>query len=225
MSGERFTLRWIGLFALLAALIALSPLLVEQLTRNAACFGTEHACADMARVYAHYGRSMILVLVLVPLLVTVAARSLYAGAFAWAFPFALLMVAGALPLLHAVGGPGVASFEEAMAHPSVVPILFLLVLFLALSVESEDGVGGFWRVTMPLVALVTLFLTSPAWLPGFALMPYVGQGAAPIGFYLGEAQGALGLASRIGAFVNLCLLAFVLAAAGMMMSARSRSGR
>ena len=104
-------------------------------------------------------------------------------------------------------------------------MLFLLVLFLALSVESEDGVGGMWRVAMPLVALATLFLTWPAWLPGFALMPYVGASAQPMGMYLGEAQGALGLGERIGTFVNLALLAFVLAAAGMMMSARSRSGR
>ena len=85
--------------------------------------------------------------------------------------------------------------------------------------------GGVWRVLMPLVALATLFLTSTAWLPGFALMPYVGQGAAPIGFYLGVAHHALGIGERIGPFVNLCLLAFVLAAAGMMMSARSRGGR
>ena len=47
----------------------------------------------------------------------------------------------------------------------------------------------------------------------------------PIGFYLGAAHQALGIGERIGPFVNLCLLAFVLAAAGMMMSARSRGGR
>jgi hypothetical protein len=225
MSGERFTLRWIALFVLLGVLIVASPYIVELLTQNAACFGTEHACADMAGVYAHYGRSMVLVLVLIPLLVAVAARALSAGVFAWAFPFALLMVAGALPLLYAVGGPEVSTLAEAMAHPALIPIFFLLVLFLALSVESEDGVGGMWRVAMPLVALITLFLTSSAWLPGVALMPVLGPTAQPIGFYLGEAHGALGLGERIGPFVNLCLLAFVLAAAGMMMSARSRSGR
>lgn len=225
MSGERFTVRWIGLFVLLAVLIAASPTIVELLTRNAACFGTENACADMAGVFKHYGRTLILILVLIPLMVSVAARSLYAGVFAWAFPFALLMTAGALPLLYAVGGPEASSIADAAAHPALVPTLFLLVLFLALSVESEDGFGGMWRVAMPLVALVTLFFTWPAWLPGFALMPYVGESAQPMGAYLGEAQGALGLGERIGTFGNLALLAFVLAAAGMMMSARSRSGR
>lgn len=225
MSGERFTVRWIMLFALLAALILASPFIVEMLDANAACFGTEHACADMAGVYAHYGRSMVLVIVLIPLLVTVAARALSAGVFAWAFPFALLMAAGALPLLYAVGGPEISTLDEAMAHPGLIPVFFLLVLFLALSVESDDGHGKMWRVAMPLLALLTLFLTSSAWLPGVALMPVVGQTAQPVGFYLGEAQGVLGLGERIGPFVNLCLLAFVLAAAGMMMSARSRSGR
>jgi hypothetical protein len=225
MSGERFTLRWIALVVLLGVLIVASPYIVELLTRNAACFGTENACRDMAEVFAHYGRSMILVVVLIPLLVAVAARTLSAGVFAWAFPFALLMVAGSLPLLYAVGGPEVATWAEAAAHPALVPLIFLLVLFLALSVESEDGIGGIWRVAMPLVALLTLFLTSTAWLPGVALMPYVGETAQPIGYYLGEAHGALGLGEQIGPFVNLCLLAFVLAAAGMMMSARSRSGR
>jgi hypothetical protein len=223
MSGEVFTRRWLAMFALLAALIAASPLLIDLLTRNAGCFGTESACRDMAEVFKAHGRSWILILALIPLAVMIATRTLTVGLFAWAFPFALLMLAGALPLLFAIGGPEVAGWNDMIGHPAIVPLLFLLVLLVALSAEDEERGGLVWRVLMAVVAVAALFLTSAAWLPGFALMPVIGQAAELIGHYLGTAQHALGLGKQIAQLVNTCLLAFVLAAAGMMVSARARN--
>ncbi|MBO9713629.1 hypothetical protein [Sphingomonas sp.] len=225
MSGERFMRRWMMLLALLAALIASSPLLVQLLNHNAGCFGTDHACADMAGMFEVHGRALILALVLVPLLVAIAARALTQGVAIWALPFALLMTAGALPLLGAIGAPGSDGWRELFANAGVIPFVFLLVLLVAMSGDSDEGVGGIWQVVTPLVALAALFFTSTAWLPGVALMPVVGHAAQPVGLYLGEAQATLGIADRIAPLVNISLLLFVLASAGMMMSARARSQR
>lgn len=225
MSGERFARRWALLLALLAALIFASPFLVRLLDRNAACFGTEHACSDMAEVFAAHGRAVVLAIALIPLLVTIAARALTLGAALWAIPFALLMIAGALPLLWAIGSPQIDGWDDLLGHPGIVPLLFLLVMLLALSGEGEDGIGGMWQVATPLVAFVTLFLTFAAWLPGVAMLPVLGAAAAPTGAWFVKAHGAIGIAGHGAALVNLCLLAFVLAAAGMLMSGRARSGR
>jgi hypothetical protein len=224
MTAERFTVRWIGLLVLLAGLIVASPFVVSLLDANASCFGTETACRDMAQVFAHYGRAMILVLVVIPLLVAVAARTLTVGVFAWAFPFALLMSAGSLPLLHAIGGPDADSIDTAMAHPALIPLLFLLVLLVALSAESEGDERRFWRIMMGVFAVATIFVVSATWIPGLALMPFVGQAAEPIGGYLNAGHNALGLTSHLGQLTNTCLIAFALAAAGMMISARHARG-
>lgn len=224
MNAERFTVRWVGLLAFFAALVAALPLVVELLDRNAACFGTETACHEMAEMLAHYGRSLAMVLVLVPLLVTVAARTLTIGVFAWAFPFALLMAAGSLPLLYALGSADAASIDAVLGHAALLPLLFLLVLCVALSAESEEVEGNLWRILMGLVAVATIFVISTAWLPGFALMPYVGAAAGSISYYADAGHTALGLTTHLGQLANTCLLAFALAAAGMMMSARHARG-
>jgi hypothetical protein len=211
------------MLALLAALIAVSPLLIDLLIRNASCFGSDSACSDMAKMFERYGRSWIMIVALIPLTVMIANRTLTAGVFAWAFPFALLMLAGSLPLFYAIGTPEISGWGDLLSYPSLVPLLFLLVLLVALGVEDEAGGGMLWHVAMGLVAVVTLFITSAAWLPGIALMPFVGQAAQPAAFYFGAAHHALGLGHQIAALANTCLIAFVLAAAGMMVSARARN--
>lgn len=227
MSAESFTRRWIGLFALFAGLIAIAPYFTQVVVANSGCHGA--ACAQADEVLSHYARRIILVVVLVPLLIAVAMRSLTAGGFGWAFPFALLMTAGALPLaadasdFHA---PGV--WAELLESSAIMPFLFLLLLLVAYSAHPDDQEGGgapAWRTLLGFVALATLFVTAPAWVPGLAALPHADAIAGPLGRALANGHAALGISDQLGSFANYCLMAFVLAAAGLLYSGRGETMR
>jgi hypothetical protein len=229
MSAEQFTRRWAYMVAMLAALIAASPYFVQMLLQNSTCFHSENACASMAEVYAHYGRSLILIIVLIPLCVTIAGRALAVGVFAWAFPFALLMLAGALPLLHSIGAPaGTESLSDALSEPAAMPLLFFVVLLLALSAHPDEvssGAATAWRTVLGFVVVATVFVTAPVWLVGFAEIPYIGQFSVPIAVNFAKAHAMLGIAQQLVQIGFGCLVAFIVCAAGLVFSGSSGTHR
>lgn len=227
MSADVFRRRWLGLFALLSGLIFLAPYLIRVLVANSGCHDTSGACDSLQDTLDYHGRWLALAIVLAPLIVAVAARTLTAGVFVWAFPFAVLMLAGAMPLLTALSG--IHSTDDAsrlLELPAVIPLLFLLVLLVALSAGSDEegGAAAAWKVVLGFVAGAAVFVTAQAWLIGLATLPYAGPYAMPIGLMLAKAHAALGITAQLPRFANLSLLGFILASAGMMASARGSGG-
>lgn len=224
MSAEAFMRRWLGLFAMLSGLIVLAPFLIKVLIANSGCRDTQGACDSMGAALEYHGAWLVLAIALAPLIVAIAMRTLTMGIFAWAFPFALLMIAGAMPLFVALS-----KFMEAdylanlMALPALIPLLFLLVLLLALSVGSDDdkGAAGVWKLILGFVALAAAFISAPAWLIGLEGLPYAGQLAPVLSYYLGIAHNALGITARVPQLTNSALIGFTLAAAGTMLASRS----
>ncbi|MCW3836054.1 hypothetical protein ACFQ1E_08380 [Sphingomonas canadensis] len=221
MNAETFIRRWIGLAALFAGLIALAPYFVHVVVANSGCQGAT-ACAGAEELLGHYARRITLVVVIVPLLLAVASRTLATGGFGWAFPFALLMTAGALPLaaetrdLASMAGLGTAAEMAEML--ALVFLLLLLIAFSAHPDDSDHGATAAWRTLLGFVALAALFVTAPVWTAGLAALPYV----APLGERLAVAaatgHAALGMQDALGAYATYCMLAFVLAAAGLLFS-------
>jgi hypothetical protein len=227
VSADVFRRRWLGLLALLSGLIFLSPYLIQVLVGNSGCAGTSGACDSLRETLEYHGRWLVLAIALAPLIVAVAARALTAGVFAWAFPFALLMLAGATPLLAGLSEIRSASDASALLElPAVIPVLFLLVLLVTLSAgdDEEGGAAGAWKLVLGFVALAAVFVTAQAWLPGLSMLPYVGPAAGPLGLWLAKAHAALGITAQLPRLANLALIGFILAGAGMMASARSGSG-
>lgn len=227
MSADVFRRRWFGLFALLSGLIFLAPYLIQVLIANSGCRDTSGACDSLRDTLDYHSGWLALAIALAPLIVAVAARTLTAGVFVWAFPFALLMLAGAMPLLAALSAIHSADDASALLElPAVIPLLFLLVLLVALSAGSDEdgGAAGAWKVVLGFVAGVAVFVTAQAWLIGLAALPYLGPYAAPIGLALARAHAALGITAQLPRFANLSLLGFILASAGMMASARAGGG-
>ena len=216
--------RWLGLFAMLSGLIVLAPFLIKVLLANSGCGDTQGACNSLNGALEYHGAWLVLAIALAPLIVAIAMRTLTMGIFAWAFPFALLMMAGAMPLFVALS-----KFMEAdylanlMALPALIPLLFLLVLLLALSVGSDDdkGAAGVWKLILGFVALAAAFVSAPAWLIGLEGLPYAGQLAPVLSYYLGVAHNALGITARVPQLTNSALIGFTLAAAGTMLASRS----
>lgn len=227
MSADVFRRRWLGLLAMLAGLIFIAPYLIQVLVANSGCRDVSGACDSLHDTLDYHGRWLALAIALAPLIVAVATRTLTAGVFAWAFPFALLMLAGAMPLLA-----GLADIHSADAAgdllelPAAIPLLFLLVLLVALSAGSDEegGAAAAWKVVLGFVAVAAVFVTAQAWLIGLATLPYVGPYAAPIGAILARAHAALGITAQLPRLANLSLLGFILASAGMMASARGGGG-
>ncbi|MCW3848935.1 hypothetical protein OF829_16985 [Sphingomonas sp. LB-2] len=227
MSAEVFMRRWLGLFALLSGLIVFAPFLSHAVVTNSGCGDTIGACASLQATLDYHSSWLVLAIVLAPLIVAIAARTLTMSIFAWAFPFALLMMAGAMPLfvqLSAFREPNY--LENLLALPALIPLLFLVVLLLALSVGSDEdkGAAGAWKAILGFVALAAAFVSAPAWLLGLASIPYAGQFAPMLAYYLGLAHGALGIAARIPQLVNTALVGFTLAAAGTMLASREGHG-
>lgn len=228
MNADVFTRRWLGLFALLAGLIAIAPYFVDVVVANSGC-GEASRCADAHEVLALYGRRLTLVVILVPLAVAIAARALTIGAFLWAFPFALLMVAGALPLMFETEQfAAMTNWTEVLAVPALIPLLFLVLLLVALSAYPDDREGGTaraWRAVLGLIAIATLFVTAPAWLNGVATLPYAGEFAVPVAHALASAHAALGITEQLAQLGNYCLIAFILCAAGLVVSREGNGTR
>lgn len=227
MSADVFRRRWLGLFAMLAGLIFISPYLIQALVGNSGCSGTSGACDSLRETLEYHGRWLVLAIALAPLIVAVAARTLTAGVFAWAFPFALLMLAGATPLLAGLSEIRSASdASDLLQLPAVIPVLFLLVLLVTLSAgdDEEGGAAGAWKLVLAFAAVAAVFVTAQAWLPGLATLPYAGPFAAPVGLALARAHAALGIAAQLPKLANLALIGFILAGAGMMASARGGGG-
>jgi hypothetical protein len=223
MNADTFTRRWLGLLALLAVLVVIAPYFIHVVVQNAGCHETAGACARMDEALTLYGRRVILAVFLVPLLIALAARTLTIGAFIWAFPFALVMLAGAAPLFFEV-----AAFAADRRHPLAVmeaaafmPALFLILLLVALSAYPEDREGGTapaWRAALGFVALAALFVTAPAWLEGLDQVPWLGPAAWPMHGVIAQAHAALGIEAQLPQFATYCLIAFVLGAAGLVIS-------
>lgn len=227
MSGDAFMRRWLGLFAMLSGLIVLAPFLIRVLVANSGCQDTSGACASLNATLEYHGSWLVLALVLAPLIVAIAGRTLTMGIFAWAFPFALLMMAGAMPLFVALSGFMEPDYlERLMDLPALIPLLFLMVLLLALSVGSDDGAdsergaAGAWKMGLAFVALAAAFISAPAWLIGLEALPYAQQFAPMLAYYLGQAHGALGITSQVPQLTNTALIAFTLVAAGTMLASR-----
>jgi hypothetical protein len=227
MSADVFRRRWLGLFALLSGLIFLSPYLIQVLVANSGCHDTSGACASLQETLEYHSRWLVLAIVLAPLIVAVAARTLTVGVFAWAFPFALLMLAGATPLLVALSEIRSADFAAGLLElPAIVPLLFLLVLLVTLSAGNDDegGAAGAWKLVLAFVAGAAVFVTAQSWLIGLATLPYAGPAAGPLGLYLAKAHAALGITAQLPRLANTSLIGFILAGAGMMASARGAGG-
>ena len=224
MSAEAFMRRWLGLFALLSGLIVLEPFLISALVSHSGCRDVSGACDSLRAALEYHGSWLVLAIVLAPLIVAVAARTLTMGIFAWAFPFALLMMAGAMPLFVALSGFMQPDYlANLLEMTALIPLLFLLVLLLALSVGSDEdkGAAGAWKLILGFVALAATFVSAPAWLLGLEGLPYAGQLAPMLSYYLGKAHGALGITERVPQLTNTALIAFTLAAAGTMLASRA----
>lgn len=227
MSADAFRRRWLGLFALLSGLIFLSPWLIHALVGNSGCQGTSGACASLQATLEYHSRWIVLAIVLAPLIVAVAARTLTTGVFVWAFPFALLMLAGATPLLVALSDIRSADFAAGLLDlPAIVPLLFLVVLLVTLSAggDEEGGASGAWKLVLGFVAGAAVFVTAQSWLIGLASVPYAAPAAGPLDFYLARAHAALGITAQLPQLANTSLIAFILAGAGMMASSRGGGG-
>jgi hypothetical protein len=227
VSADIFRRRWLGLFAMLAGLIFIAPYLIHAVVANSGCQGTSGACDSLQDTLDYHSRWLLLAIALAPLIVAVATRTLTAGVFIWAFPFALLMLAGAMPLL--TGFSDVHSADDAsalLALPAIIPLLFLLVLLVTLSAgnDEEGGAAAAWKAVLGFAALAAVFVTAQAWLTGLATLPYAGPFAAPIGAFIARAHAALGITAQLPRLANLSLIGFILAGAGMMASARGGGG-
>lgn len=223
MSAEVFTRRWLGLFAMLSGLIVLAPFLIQALVANSGCRDTSGACDSLNAALDYHGSWLVLAIALAPLIVAIAGRTLTMGIFAWAFPFALLMLAGAMPLFVALGRFMEPDYlDSLMDLPALIPLLFLLVLLLALSVGSDEdkGAAGAWKLVLGFVALAAAFVSAPAWLIGLEGLPYAGQFAPALTHYLGMAHAALGIVQQVPQLTNSILIGFTLAAAGTMIASR-----
>lgn len=215
--------RWLGLFALLSGLIVLEPFLIRALVSNSGCDTANGACTSLLAALEYHGSWIVLAIVLAPLIVAIAMRTLTMGIFAWAFPFALIMTAGAMPLFVALSGFAQADYlANLLEMPALIPLLFLLVLLLALSVGSDEdkGAAGAWKLILGFVALAAAFVSAPAWLIGLEGIPYAGQLAPMLSYYLGIAHTALGIGERVPQLTNSALIGFTLAAAGTMLASR-----
>jgi len=224
MSAEVFTRRWLGLFALLSGLIVFAPFLTGVIINNSGCHATSGACDSLNAALDYHSAWLVLAIVLAPLIVAIAGRTLTMGIFAWAFPFAMLMMAGAMPLFVGLSGFMEPDYlGRLMELPALIPLLFLMVQLLALSVGSDDdkGAAGAWKLILGFVALAAAFVSAPAWLIGLASLPYAGQLAPFLSHYLGIAHAALGISERVPQLTNSALIAFTLAAAGTMLASRS----
>lgn len=219
--------RWLGLFALLSGLIVLEPFLIRALVSNSGCATTQGACDTLTAALEYHGSWIVLAIVLAPLVVAIAMRTLTTGTFAWAFPFALLMLAGAMPLFVALSGFMAPDYlANLLELPALIPLLFLLVLLLALSVggDEDKGAAGAWKLILGFVALAAAFVSAPAWLIGLGGLPYAGQLAPLLAHYIGVAHGALGITAQIPQLTNSALIGFTLAAAGTMLASRTGHG-
>lgn len=215
--------RWLGLFAMLSGLIVLAPFLIQVLVNNSGCRGTSGACDPLMEALHYHAAWLVLAIALAPLIVAVAARTLTMGIFAWAFPFAMLMLAGAMPLFVRLSDFMEPDFlGNLMELPALIPLLFLLVLLLALSVGSDEdkGAAGAWKMILAFVALGAAFLSAPAWLIGLSGLPWVSQFAPMLTHYIAMGHGALGIVEQVPQLVNTALIAFTLAAAGTMLASR-----
>jgi hypothetical protein len=227
MSAEVFTRRWLGLFALLSGLIVLEPFLIQALVANSGCRGMSGACASLTGKLEYHSSWLVLAIVLAPLIVAIAARTLTMGTFVWALPFALLMMAGAMPLFVALSDFSEPTFLDVLLDlPALIPLLFLIVLLLALSVGSDDdrGAAGAWKVVLGFVALAAAFVSAPAWLIGLEGLAIAGSFAPMLTHYLGMAHSALGITEQVPQLTNSVLIAFTLAAAGTMIASRDEAG-
>lgn len=227
MSAEIFRRRWLGLFAMMAGLIFIAPYLIHALVANSGCQGTSGACDALQDTLDYHARWLVLAIALAPLIVAVAGRTLTAGVFAWAFPFAMIMLAGAMPLLTGLTDASSAeAFSDLLALPALIPLLFLLVLLVTLSAgdDEEGGAAAAWKLVLAFVALAAVFVTAQAWLAGLATLPYAGPFAGPLGFYFAKAHAALGITAQLPRLANTSLIGFILAGAGMMASARGSGG-
>lgn len=225
MNADGFTRRWLGLFALMAGLLAIAPHLIHVLVQNSGCHDVSGGCENMTDLLTLYGRRVILAAILIPLVIALAGRALTVEAFAWAFPFGLLMIAGATPLFFeaaefAMTGKAI----DLLAHPAFTPLLFLVLLLVGLSAYPDDrdaGSARIWRALLGVVATLSLFVTAASWLPGVAELPYAGQYVPRVALLLGGAHAALGIGDQLAQFGSYCLIAFVLGAAGLVVSGRS----
>lgn len=222
MNADAFTRRWIGLFALLAGLTALAPWFIHAVVQNSGCQETVGACATTTETLTLYGHRLILAVFLVPLLLALAGRALSVGAFVWAFPFALLMIAGAAPLFfEAAAFVATRDPVEWLAAPAIMPLMFLLLLLVALSAYPDDDIGGTapaWRAALGFVAAAALFVTASAWLPGVAVLPWVGRFAHPVADLAARGHAALGITGIEASLGTYCLIAFAFGAAGLVAS-------
>lgn len=227
MSADIFRRRWLGLFALLSGLIFLAPYLIRVLVSNSGCHDTSGACAALEATFDYHQRWLVLAIALAPLVVALAGRTLTAGVFVWAFPFALLMMAGAMPLLAGLSDIRSASDAQALLElPAMLPTLFLLVLLVALSAGSEEdgNAAAAWKALLGFAGGAAAFVTAQAWLPGLATLPWIGPASPPLDGWLAKAHAALGITAQLPQLSNTCLIAFILAAAGLMASARGSGG-
>ncbi|NML06085.1 hypothetical protein [Sphingomonas sp. G-3-2-10] len=221
MSAEIFIRRWLGLFAMLAGLIVFAPFLFQAVIGNSGCGATSGACTRLGTALELYGLWVVLAIVLIPLAVAIAARALTAGMFAFAFPFGLIMIAGSIPLFFALGNfQDPAFLDNLVALRAVMPLLFLFVLLVALSVagDEDEGASGAWKMVLGFAALAAAFVSAPDWLPGLEAIPYLGHIAAPLSWYLARAHGALGIVEVLPQLTNHALIGFILATAGLMFS-------
>ena len=225
MNAADFTRRWMGLIALLAGLVAVFPWLLHAVVQNSQCDVPSGGCGRMVEVLGHYGNWVVIGVVLIPLIFAIAGRTLTVGTFVWAFPFALLMIAGSLPLLLVLGNLWMPDFaDQALAMPARTPLLFLGVLMVALSVQDDEdsGSGQFWRWALGLVAAGTVFVTANAWLIGLATLPWIGAFAHPLGGLIARAHAALGIGEELARLTYFCLLAFMITAAGLVVASRAQ---
>ena len=222
MNADAFARRWIGLFALMAGLLAIAPHFIGVAVHNSGCGDVSGGCERMTELFTLYGRRLILAAIVAPLLIAVAARALTVGAFVWAFPFAMLMLAGASPLFFQAA-EFMSDFEpfDPMDEPAITPLIFVLLLLVGLSAYPDDREGGSvvaWRKVLGVVSVAAVLVTAPAWVTGLAEVPWLGQFALPTAFALARAHAALGIADHLPQLANYCLIAFVLAAAGLVVS-------
>lgn len=227
MSAEVFRRRWLGLLAMLSGLIFITPYLLHAVVANSGCQGTSGACDTLQDTLDYHSRWLVLAIALAPLIVAIAMRTLTAGVFAWAFPFAMVMLTGAMPLLTGLSDIHSAdAISDLVALPAMIPTLFLLVLLVTLSAgdDEEGGAAAAWKAVLGFVALAAVFVTAQAWLTGLATLPYAGPFAPALAAFFAKAHAALGITAQLPRLANSVLIGFILAGAGMMASARSGGG-
>ncbi|MFA6117652.1 MAG: hypothetical protein WC729_26920 [Sphingomonas sp.] len=169
--------------------IAAFPFLLRLLVVGSGCAGVGGACGALAVVLGIYLRYPVVIGVGLYLAILTWRRLRTVGVHPSAFLFVLLIFTAASPFLFALGNFWGASFALGIVslHSPLPTLVLLLASLIALSRLPEDDAGhyrGPARGTALAIGGLVLLLTSPQWLMGFMMIPFVGRLFLPAAFLI-----------------------------------------